>query len=43
MANSWGTVGGVSSGLPLFGLTIAFLFAMAQICGVGRRRWFFEV
>jgi DNA-binding protein HU-beta len=24
----------------LFGLTTAFLFAMAQICGVGRRRWF---
>ena len=33
-----------SNGLLLFGLTTAFLFAMAQICGVGRRRWFiFEV
>ena len=25
----------------LFGLTTAFLFAMAQICGVGQRRWCF--
>ena len=25
-----------SNGLLLFGLTTAFLFAMAQICGVGR-------
>jgi hypothetical protein len=24
----------------LFGLTTAFLFGMAQICGVGRRRLF---
>ena len=35
---------GRSNGLPLFGLTTAFLFAMAEICGMGRRRWFiFEV
>jgi hypothetical protein len=32
-----------SNGLLLFGLTTAFLFAMAQICGVGRGCGFFEV
>jgi DNA-binding protein HU-beta len=38
-----GYPGGASNGLLLFGLTTAFLFAMAQICGVGRRqRFFFE-
>jgi trehalose-6-phosphate synthase len=31
---------GFSNSLLLFGLTTAFLFAMTQICGVGRRRWF---
>ena len=36
-----GTVGGASNGLLLFGLTTAFLFAMVQVCGVGRRQWFF--
>ena len=40
MATPW-VIWKRSNGLLLFGLTTAFLFAMAQICGVGAAAVFY--